>query len=85
MDATEEALAAGFWTVVVAEVVGGPRGLSLDGEGVAARLGEGAGAGACSPIEVLVRGYHDVDLRAETLGPVLAQRPCTSLLALQAR
>jgi hypothetical protein len=32
----EEALAAGFWTVLVAEVVGGARGLSLDGEGAAA-------------------------------------------------
>jgi hypothetical protein len=41
VDANEEALAAGFWTVLVAEVVGGARGLSLAGEGAAAQLGEG--------------------------------------------
>jgi hypothetical protein len=49
VDATEEALAAGFLTVLVAEVVGGARDLSLDGEGAAARLGEGVGIGARSP------------------------------------
>jgi hypothetical protein len=52
VDATEEALAAGFWKVLVAEMVGGARGLSLDGEGAAARLGEGVGTGARPPIEV---------------------------------
>jgi hypothetical protein len=85
MDAIEEALTAGFWTVLVAEVVGGAHGLSLDGEGAAARLGEGVGIGACLPIEVFVRGCHDIDLPAETLGLVLACRPCTSLSALQAK
>jgi hypothetical protein len=85
VDATEEALAAGFWIVLVAEVVGGARGLLLDGEGAAARLGEGVGTGARPPIEVFVRGCHDVDLPAETLGRVLAHHPCTSLSALQAR
>jgi hypothetical protein len=82
MDATEEALAAGFWTVLVAEVVGGACGLSLDGEGAAARLGEGVGTGARPPIKVFVRDYHDVDLPAETLDLVLARHPCTSLSAL---
>jgi hypothetical protein len=85
VDATKEALAAGFCTVLVAEVVGGARGLLLDGEGAAARLGEGVGTGARPPIEVFVRGCHDVDLPAETLGLVLARRPCTFLSALQAR
>jgi hypothetical protein len=85
VDATEEALAAGFWIVLVAKVVGGARGLLLDGEGVAVRLGEGVGTGARPPIEVFVCGCHDVDLPAETLGLVLARRSCTSLLALQAR
>jgi hypothetical protein len=85
VDATEEALAAGFWTILIDEVVGGASGLSLDGEGAAARLGKGVGIGACSPIEVFVRGCHDVDLPAEILGLVLARRPYTSLSALQAR
>jgi hypothetical protein len=81
VDATEEALAAGFW-IVYAEVVGGARGLSLDGEGATAQLGEGVGTGADPPIEVFVRGYHDVDLPTETLGLVLARRHCTFLSAL---
>jgi beta-phosphoglucomutase-like phosphatase (HAD superfamily) len=85
VDATEEALAAGFWTVLVAEVMGGARGLSLDGEDAAVRLGEGAGRGARPLIEVVVRGCHDVDLPAETLDLALARHPCTSLSALQAR
>jgi hypothetical protein len=85
VDATEEALAAGFSTVLVAEVVGEVRGLSLDGKGAAARLGEGVSVGARPPIEVFIRGCHDVDLPAETLGLILAHRPCTSLSALQAR
>jgi hypothetical protein len=70
---------------LVAEVVGGARGLSLDGEGAAARLSEGVGTGASLPIEVFVRGYHDVDLPVETLDLVLARHPCTSLSTLQAR
>jgi hypothetical protein len=85
MDATEETLAAGFWAVLVAEVVGGARGLSLDGEGAAARLGEGVSTGACPPIEVFVHGCHVVDLPTEILGLVLARRPCTFLSTLQAR
>jgi hypothetical protein len=47
-------------------VVGGVRVLSLDGEGASAWLSEGVGTGARPPIEVFVRGYHDVDLPAET-------------------
>jgi hypothetical protein len=76
---------AGFWTVLVAEVVGGARGLSLDGEGAAARLGEEVGIGAHPPIGVFVRGCHDVDLPAEILGLVLARRPCTSLSAFTSK
>jgi hypothetical protein len=85
VDATEEALAASFWIVLVAEVVGGVCGLSLDGEGATARLGEGAGTDARPPIEVVMRGCHDVDLPEKTLDLALARRPCTSLSALQAR
>jgi hypothetical protein len=85
VDATEEALAAGFWTVLVAKVVGGARGLSLDGDSAAARLGEGVGTGARPPIQVFVCGCHDVDLPAETLGLALARRPFTTFSALQAR
>jgi hypothetical protein len=66
-------------------VVGGARGLSLDGDGAAARLGEGVGTCARPPIEVFMRGCHDVDLPKETLGLVLARRPYTSLSALQTR
>jgi hypothetical protein len=65
--------------------VGGARGLSLDGEGAAARLGEGIGTCARPPIEVFMSGCHDVDLPAEILGLVLARHPCTSLSALQVR
>jgi hypothetical protein len=82
MDAIEEALAAGFWTVLVAKVVGGAHGLSLDREGAAAQLSEGVCAGARPPIEVFVRGCHDIDLPAETIGLELARHPCTSLSAL---
>jgi hypothetical protein len=85
VDATKEALAAGFWIVLVAEVVGRARGLSLDRDGATTRLGEGVGTGAHPPIEVFVRGCHDVDLPVETLGLVLARHPCTSLSTLQAR
>jgi hypothetical protein len=53
-------------TVLVAEVVGGARGLSLDGEGAVARLSEGVGTGARLPIEVVVCGCPDVDLPTET-------------------
>jgi hypothetical protein len=85
VDATEEAIAAGFWTVLVPEVVGGARGLLLDGEGAAVRLGEGVGTGAHPPIEVVMHACHDVDLPAKILGLVLAHHPCTSLLVFQAR
>jgi hypothetical protein len=85
VDATEEALAAGFWIVLVAEVEGAACGLSLDGEDAAVRLGEGAGTSARPPIEVVVRGCHDVDLPVEILDLALARHPCTSLSALQAR
>jgi hypothetical protein len=69
-------------TVLVTEVVGGARGLLLDGEGAAAQLGEGVGTSARPPIEVFVRGCHDVDLPVETLGLVLARSLCTFLSAL---
>jgi hypothetical protein len=85
VDATKEALAAGFWIVLVAKVVGGARGLSLDGEGATAQLGEGVGTSARPPIEVFVCGYHDIDLPAKILGLVLAHHSCTSLSALQVR
>ena len=84
MDATEEALVAGFWAVLVAEFVGGARCWSLDGGGGAGRLGEGKGGGARPVRELVVRGCHDVDFPAEILVLVLARRPCTSLPALQA-
>jgi hypothetical protein len=85
VDATEKVLAVGFWTGLIAEVVGGAHGLSLDGEGAAARLGERVGEDARPPIEVFVHGCHDVNLPAEILGLVLARHHCTSLSALQAR
>jgi hypothetical protein len=70
---------------LVAKVVGGARGLSLDGDGAAARLGEGVGTGAYPPIKVFMRACHDEDLPAETLGLVLTHHTCTSLSALQTR
>ena len=53
MEATEEALPAGFWADLVAEFVEDARGLSLEEGGGAGRLSEGVGAG--------VRQVMDVD------------------------
>ena len=85
MDATDEALSAGFWTDLFAEFEGGARALSLDGEGGAARLDEDDGTGARPDIEVVVHGCQDVAFPAEILVHETARRPCTSLSALQAR
>jgi hypothetical protein len=60
--------------------------LSLDEEGVAARLGEKVGTGLRpSIIEVFMRGCHDIDLPAEILDLLLARHCYTSLSALQER
>jgi len=85
VDAIEEALAAGFWTDLLAEFAGESRVFSLDGGGGAGRLGVGEGRGARPVKEVVLRCCHDMDLNAETLGLLLARHPCTSLSALQAR
>jgi hypothetical protein len=45
VEATEEALPAGFWADLVAEFVEDARGLSTEEGGGAGRLGEGVGAG----------------------------------------
>jgi hypothetical protein len=45
VEATEEALPAGFWADLVAEFVEDERGLSTEEGGGAGRLGEGVGAG----------------------------------------
>jgi hypothetical protein len=65
----------------VAEFVAATRGLLLllDVEG-ATRLGEGDGG----PVRQLLR-CHELVLPAEKLVFALAWRPCTSLLALQAK
>jgi hypothetical protein len=66
----EVALAAGIGAIFVAEFARVTRGLSLD---------DGKG------VRVVVRGRHELVLPAEKLVLALARRPCTSLLALQAR
>ena len=85
MEATEEALPAGFWADLVAEFVEDARGLSPEEGGGAGRLGEGVGASVRPVMDVVVRCCHGVDFPAETLDFALARRPCTSLSALQAR
>jgi hypothetical protein len=85
VEATEEALPAGFWADLVAEFVEDARGLSLEEGGGAGRLGEGVGASVRPVMDVVVRCCHGVDFPAETLDLALARRPCTSLSALQAR
>jgi hypothetical protein len=85
VEATEEALPAGFWADLVAEFVENARGLSLEDGGGSSRLGEGVGAGVRSVMDVVVRCCHGVDFPVETLDLALARRPCTSFSALQAR
>jgi hypothetical protein len=85
VEATEEALPAGFWADLVAEFVEDARGLSSGESGGAGRLGEGVGAGVWPVMDVVVLCCHGVDFPAETLDFALARRPCTSLSALQAR
>ena len=83
MEATEEALAAGFGTGLVAEFVDESRCLSLEeGGGADDRLCWGD---ARPDIELDVCCCHDIDFPAETLDLVLELLPCTSLSALQAR
>jgi len=84
VEATEEALAAGFCVDLLAEFVGETRVLSLEGSGSDERLVGGVGRGARPLKEVVVRCCHDVDFPAEMLDRALACRPCTSLSALQA-
>ena len=81
MEATEDALAAGFGADLMAEFVGATRVLSLEGGGSADRLG---GGGARPVKEVVVR-CNDADLPALMLDLALACHPCTSLSALQAK
>jgi hypothetical protein len=85
VEATEEAVPAGFWADLVAEFVEDARGLSPEEGGGAGRLGEGVGACVRPVMDVVVRYCHGVDFPAETLDLTLARRACTSLSALQAR
>jgi hypothetical protein len=85
VEATEEALPAGFWADLVVEFVEDACGLSPKEGGGAGRLGEGVGAGVRPFMDVVVHYCHGVDFPAETLDLALARRPCTSLSALQAR
>jgi hypothetical protein len=85
MEATEDALPAGFWADFVAEFVEDERGLSLEEGSGACRLGEGVGVGVRPVMDVVVRYCHGIDFPAETLDLTLARRPCTFLSALQAR
>ena len=70
----DEALTVGFWIVFAIEFAGVARGLSLD-DGIGVRV-----VGV-----VVMRGYHELVFPAEILFLALAHRPCTSLLALQAK
>ena len=74
IDATNEALTAGFWVVFATEFAEVARVLSLD-----------VGIGACVVEVVVVRGCHELAFPAEILFLALARHPCTSLSALQAR
>jgi hypothetical protein len=55
VEATEEALAIGFGADLVAEFVGVPHVLPLEGGGGANRLGEDDGGRARPPKEVVIR------------------------------
>ena len=70
----------------LAELVGGICGLLLlsDVDGVA-RRGEEDGGGARPVGKIVMRVCHELVLPAETLVLELADHPCTSLSALQAR
>jgi hypothetical protein len=84
VEATEEALAAGFGADLVAEFVGLPHVLPLEGGGGGAnRLSEDDGGGARPLKEVVVR-CHGADFPAEMLDLALACGPYTSFSALQA-
>ena len=74
IDATDEALAAGFWIVFANEFAAVARGLLLD-DGIGVRLVR----------VVVMRGYPKLVFPIEILFLALAHHPCTSLLALQAR
>jgi hypothetical protein len=81
VEATEDALATSFGADLVAEFVGVPHVLPLEGGGGGAnRLGEDDGGGARPLKEVVVR-CHGADFPAEMLDLALACRPCTSLSA----
>jgi len=83
VEATEEALATGFGTGLVAEFVDESRYLSLEESGSANdRL---CWRDARSDMELDVRCCQDIDFPTETLDLVLEHLPCTSLSALQAR
>jgi hypothetical protein len=85
VEATEEAVPTGFWVYLVAEFVDDARGLSSEEGGAAGRLDERGGGGVGPVVDIVMRCCHGVDFPAETLDLALACRPCTSLLALQAR
>jgi len=83
VEATEEALEAGFGTGLVVEFVDESRCLSLEeGGGTDGRLCWG---GARPDMELDVRCCHDIDFPVETLDLVLERLPYTSLSALQTR
>jgi hypothetical protein len=85
VEATEEAVPAGFWADLVAEFVDDACGLSQEEGGGAGQLDEGVGGGVRPFVDVGMHCCHGVDFRTETLDLALACRHCTSLSALQAR
>ena len=58
--------------------------LVLDADGVA-RLGEEVAGGEHRVRALVVGGYHELALPAETLNLEFSRRPCTSCSALQAK
>jgi hypothetical protein len=58
VEATKEALLAGFWADLVAEFVEDAHGLSQEEGGGAGRLNEGVGAGVRPVMDVVVRCCH---------------------------